>query len=319
MLENTFLLSLNALKRKYLNVNTSCLFIALLLVCSAYQDTGNYFKVNSKNSMKKVVKSLELATEPIIQMKNLQMNFGGKKVLKGINLDVHQGQIIGYIGPNGAGKSTTVKIMLGLIEGFRGEVKIFGQDIANGQIDYKKKIGYVPEVADLYDSLTAREYLTFIGQLYGLSEDDVERKAEPLMEILGINHVIDARISTYSKGMKQKTMIISSLLHNPDLLFLDEPLSGLDANSVIVIKEILAQLANQGKTIFYSSHIMEVVEKISSRILLLKDGEIIADGSFAELKNHNQEGSLEEIFNQLTGFDNHEILAEKFVTIINEV
>ncbi|WP_425457673.1 ABC transporter ATP-binding protein [Bacillus massilioanorexius] len=252
-------------------------------------------------------------------MKNLQMNFGGKKVLKGINLDVHQGQIIGYIGPNGAGKSTTVKIMLGLIEGFRGEVKIFGQDIANGQIDYKKKIGYVPEVADLYDSLTAREYLTFIGQLYGLSEDDVERKAEPLMEILGINHVIDARISTYSKGMKQKTMIISSLLHNPDLLFLDEPLSGLDANSVIVIKEILAQLANQGKTIFYSSHIMEVVEKISSRILLLKDGEIIADGSFAELKNHNQEGSLEEIFNQLTGFDNHEILAEKFVTIINEV
>ncbi|MBB6713992.1 ABC transporter ATP-binding protein [Clostridium gasigenes] len=254
-----------------------------------------------------------------VQIKDLQMNFGDKKVLKGINLDIPAGKIIGYIGPNGAGKSTTVKIILGLIEGYTGEVKIFGEDISTGNEEYKKRIGYVPEVAELYDSLTAKEYLTFVGQLYGLEYEIVDKKALELMTILGIGDAYDSRITTYSKGMKQKVTIISSLLHNPDILFLDEPLSGLDANSVMIIKEILAELAHNGKTIFYSSHIMEVVEKLSDRIILLNDGNIVADGNFNELKESSKEGSLEEIFNQLTGFNNHKELAEKFISVICEV
>ncbi|NKF07213.1 ABC transporter ATP-binding protein [Clostridium gasigenes] len=254
-----------------------------------------------------------------VQIKDLQMNFGDKKVLKGINLDIPAGKIIGYIGPNGAGKSTTVKIILGLIEGYTGEVKIFGEDISTGNEEYKKRIGYVPEVAELYDSLTAKEYLTFVGQLYGLEYEIVDKKALELMTILGIGDAYDSRITTYSKGMKQKVTIISSLLHNPDILFLDEPLSGLDANSVMIIKEILAELARSGKTIFYSSHIMEVVEKLSDRIILLNDGNIVADGNFNELKESSKEGSLEEIFNQLTGFNNHKELAEKFISVICEV
>lgn len=254
-----------------------------------------------------------------VQIKDLEMNFGDKKVLKGINLDIPAGKIIGYIGPNGAGKSTTVKIILGLIEGYTGEVKIFGEDISTGNEEYKKRIGYVPEVAELYDSLTAKEYLTFIGQLYGLEYEIVDKKALELMTILGIGDAYDSRITTYSKGMKQKVTIISSLLHNPDILFLDEPLSGLDANSVMIIKEILAELAHNGKTIFYSSHIMEVVEKLSDRIILLNDGNIVADGNFNELKESSKEGSLEEIFNQLTGFNNHKELAEKFISVICEV
>ena len=217
------------------------------------------------------------------------------------------------------GKVQLVKIILGLVEGYTGEVKIFGEDISTGNEEYKKRIGYVPEIAELYDSLTAKEYLTFVGQLYGLEYEIADKKALELMTILGIGDAYDSRISTYSKGMKQKVTIISSLLHNPDILFLDEPLSGLDANSVMVIKEILAELARSGKTIFYSSHIMEVVEKLSDRIILLNDGKIVADGNFNELKESSKEGSLEEIFNQLTGFNKHTELAEKFISVICEV
>lgn len=260
-----------------------------------------------------------MAKETIIQLKNLKMNFGSKPVLNGINLDIHSGEIIGYIGPNGAGKSTTVKIMLGLLGGYSGEILIFGEDISKGNGEYKKRIGYVPEIANVYDSLTAKEYLTFVAQLYRIDYDKANYKGKQLMKILGIDKAYNSRISTYSKGMKQKLLIISSLLHNPDILFLDEPLSGLDANSVMIVKEILQKLSKEGKTIFYSSHIMDVVEKISNRIILLKDGDIAADGIFNELKEKCMEGSLEDIFNQLTGFSEYEKLAEDFTALINEV
>lgn len=257
--------------------------------------------------------------DKVIFIKDLKMKFEGKEVLKGINLEVDRGSIIGYIGPNGAGKSTTVKIILGLVEGYTGLVEIFGEDISNGNSEYKKRIGYVPEVAETYESLTAREYLTFIGQLYGLEYDIADKKAYELMDILGIKDAYNSRISSFSKGMKQKVVIISSLIHNPDILFLDEPLSGLDANSVMVLKEIMLSLKEEGKTIFYSSHIMEVVEKISDRIVLLNDGNIVADGNFEDLKERVHEESLAQIFNQLTGFSEYKELAEKFISVIKEV
>lgn len=257
--------------------------------------------------------------EPVIRISDLRMKYGDKYVLNGVDLEVYPGQIIGYIGPNGAGKSTTVKIMLGLVEGYSGDVSVLGQSPSDGKVDYKKRIGYVPEIAEMYDTLTALEYLSFIGELYGLKAVDAELKGIKLMESFGLQDVSNARIATFSKGMKQKVLIISSLLHNPDILFLDEPLSGLDANSVMVVKEMLALLAAGGKTIFYSSHIMDVVEKISSRIILLDGGRIVADGSFEELKAQSHEGSLEQIFNQLTGFNEHRAIAEKFVSIVQEV
>ena len=255
--------------------------------------------------------------EKILSLQNLSKKFGSKQVLNGIDLEVYSGQIIGYIGPNGAGKSTTVKLMLGLIEGYEGKIEIFGKDIADGDISYKKRIGYVPEIADLYENLTASEYLTFVGELYGIAPEEAEQKAAKLMKEFQLSEVFHQRLASYSKGMKQKVMIISSLLHDPDVLFLDEPLSGLDANSVIVIKEILAKLASNGKTIFYSSHIMDVVEKISNRIILLVGGKVVADGTFEELQNQNMERSLEEIFNQLTGFHEQEEIADRFVGIVS--
>jgi ABC-2 type transport system ATP-binding protein len=139
------------------------------------------------------------------------------------------------------------------------------------------------------------------------------------MSLFGIGDVYHSRISSYSKGMKQKLLIISSLLHDPDILFFDEPMSGLDANSVMVFKEIMSLLAEQGRTIFYSSHIMDVVEKISSRIILINNGQIVADGTFEELKQKSREGSLEEIFNQLTGFNMHREIAEEFISVIKGV
>ena len=262
---------------------------------------------------------LEPFGEPIISIRNLSKSYGDKMILRFINLDIFKGQIIGYIGPNGAGKSTTVKIMLGLIEGYLGEIKIFGRDISDGNIEYKRRIGYVPEVADIYESLTAQEYLTLIGQLYGMEYDKADHRAYQLMTSFELESMYRSRISSYSKGMKQKVLLISSIIHNPDILFLDEPLSGLDANSVMIVKEILACLSAQGKTIFYSSHIMDVVEKISNRIILLDDGKIIADGNFQELQEQSKEGSLEQIFNQLTGFHNHKEVAERIVSIVQEV
>lgn len=253
---------------------------------------------------------------PVISMKDLRMKYDGRYVLNGVDLEVYPGQIIGYIGPNGAGKSTTVKIMLGLVEGYTGSVTVLGEQAGGENTKYKKRVGYVPEIAEMYDMLTAMEYLVFIGELYGIKADEAKSKAARLMEQLGLGAMQHAPISTFSKGMKQKVLIISSMLHNPDILFLDEPLSGLDANSVIIIKEMLALLAAAGKTIFYSSHIMDVVEKISSRIILLDGGRIVADGSFEELKSQNHEGSLEQIFNQLTGFNEHRDIAQRFVSIV---
>ena len=257
--------------------------------------------------------------EQIISIKNLQVSYGSKEVLRGIDLNVDKGQIIGYIGPNGAGKTTTVKILLGLITDYTGSVKLFGKELSEDRITYKNKIGYVPELADLYDVLTAREYLTFIGELYGVPNDLADQKAFKLMQLLGIDAMYDSRINSYSKGMKQKVLLISSLLHNPEILFLDEPLSGLDANSMIIIKELLGLLASEGKTIFYSSHIMDVVEKVSNRIILLHGGKIVADGTFEDLQNSSKEGSLEEIFNQLTGFTQHRSIAEDILSVVQGV
>ena len=256
--------------------------------------------------------------ETILKLDNLKMNYGSKEVLKGINLEVHRGEIVGYIGANGAGKSTTIKIILGLLTPTSGNIELFGEKISAGDVTYKKRIGYVPESADLYDNLTAKEYLTFMGTMYGLEEKAASKKALKLMTLFGIGNVFEERIASYSKGMRQKVLIISSLLHNPELIFFDEPINGMDANSVMIFKEIMSELAQQGKTIFYSSHIMEVVERISSRIVLLNNGEVSADGTFEQLQKNSKEGSLEEIFNSLTGFTKHEEIASEFVQVLEE-
>jgi len=252
-------------------------------------------------------------SQTIVSIRNLKKSYGTKEVLKGINLEITSGQIIGYIGPNGAGKSTTVKILCGLISEFDGEVEIFGKLLGSKTLEIKKQIGYIPENAVLYEALTPMEFMEFIGEMRGLNSEQTRRKAEALMSIFEMKPNINQRIATFSKGMRQKVLICSSLLHNPDLIFMDEPLSGLDANSVIMVKEMLIHLAREGKTIFYSSHIMDVVEKISDRIILIDQGNVIADGSFTELSKISNDANLEKMFTRLTGNTNHEEKAEAFI------
>lgn len=251
----------------------------------------------------------------VLKITDLRMSYiDGKEVLKGINMEIYPGEIIGYIGPNGAGKSTTIKILLGLLEYSEGSVEINGEKITPDMYEYKRKIGYVPESAALYENLSGNEYLEFVGSMFDLSAAEIESKSRNLSKVFNIEKNLDERISSYSKGMKQKLLIISSMIHNPDILIFDEPLNGMDANSVIIFKEVMSALAKRGKTILYSSHIMDVVEKISDRILLINDGEIVADGTFEELSKMNSDKSLESLFNRITGFNQYEELANDFVT-----
>lgn len=252
-----------------------------------------------------------------IKISNLQKAYGGNLVLRDVNLEVGSGEIIGYIGPNGAGKSTTIKILIGMIPDYVGNVEVMGLDVKAKPLEIKRLIGCVPENASLYDTLSPMEYLRFLGSLYQLETDQIEEKATELLRLFALYDQRDDRMTTFSKGMKQKVLLISGILHNPEVIFLDEPLSGLDANAVILVKEILSQLKHAGKTIFYSSHIMDVVEKISDRIVLINKGTIIANGTFDELKSQRETGSLEQIFNQLTGNNEHVQLAEEFIQVMN--
>lgn len=254
----------------------------------------------------------------VITIDRLCKMYDGNYVLKYISLSFEAGQIIGYIGPNGAGKSTTIKILTGIIGDFEGNVQVLGMDVRKDSIAIKQKIGYIPENAALYDVLTPVEYLNFIGRLYGMELDSIKKKSTELLHLFDLGTKMEQRMSGFSKGMRQKVLLISGLMHNPEIIFLDEPLSGLDANAVILVKEILSQLKKAGKTIFYSSHIMDVVEKLSDRIVIINKGEVIADGTFESLQQQASSGSLENIFTALTGNQEHESTAGAFISIIND-
>ncbi|HAT93628.1 MULTISPECIES: ABC transporter ATP-binding protein [Sphingobacterium] len=252
---------------------------------------------------------------PLIRIVDLKKSYGVKEILKGINLDIFPGQVIGYIGPNGAGKSTTVKILTGLIEDFTGTVEVNGINIQEDPLAVKALLGYVPENAELYDVLTPMEYLDFIGKLYGMEDNLILERSLKLLTAFGLESNANNRMDTFSKGMRQKVLLISGIIHNPQIIVLDEPLSGLDANAVIFVKELISLLAKEGKTIFYCSHMMDVVEKVSDRILLINQGSIIADGTIEELKTDPNE-SLEHIFAKLTNTGNSALDASNIITAI---
>lgn len=255
----------------------------------------------------------------IIEIQNLKKDYHGRYVLNGINAVIEPGQLLGYIGPNGAGKSTTIKIICGLIPNFEGSVKVMGMDVRKDAQTIKQHIGYIPEQAALYDVLSPMEYLRLIGKLYGLPDATIKNKSLSLLQLLDLEKNAEQRIETFSKGMRQKVLLISGLLHNPEIIFLDEPLSGLDANAVILVKEILGQLKAAGKTLFYSSHIMDVVEKVCDRIIIIDKGNIIADDSFANLQLQSNSGTLENIFTKLTGDSyNFQQTAKDFLEVINQ-
>ncbi len=251
-----------------------------------------------------------------VVIENLHKRFDDKQVLKGINLRVEPGQVLGYIGPNGAGKTTTVKILIGMLGDFEGQVRVCGLDVTRDPLAVKRRIGYVPEAGALYEALTPMEFLSLVGRLFDLQPAALDEKAIELLRIFGLQEERDKRMTTFSKGMKQKVLIIAGLIHNPELIFLDEPLSGLDANSTVVVKELVAGLARAGRTVFYCSHMMDIVERVCDRIVIIDQGDIAADGTFESLQAQSKGASLERIFTQLTSEGGHQQTAHDFLQVI---
>lgn len=254
-----------------------------------------------------------------IEITNFSVKYGNFLAVDNISFTAETGKIIGFVGPNGSGKSSTISNIIGLQRNYTGTIKIFGTDIKTGN-QYKQHIGYVPEEAELYEVLTGSEYIDFVGKLYGLDGETIKRRTLEFAEGFNITDKLNVQISEYSKGMRQKVLIISALIHNPDILLLDEPLDGLDAQSIEVFKNILIELANNGKTIFYSSHIMELVEKMSENLIVLNKGKIIAQGTLHQIKEelHEKDITLADLFQELTGTLDPHTEAKKLVSCILE-
>ncbi|MBK8977703.1 MAG: ABC transporter ATP-binding protein [Planctomycetes bacterium] len=236
-----------------------------------------------------------------VLLDGLSKSFGDRRVLDGIDLRVAPGEVLGYLGPNGAGKSTTVRILVGMLAGFEGRAEVAGFDVREHPLEVKRRIGYVAENAVLYEALTVQEHLLLVGRLHGLRDEAILARAKPMLDAFDLGSRIASRLGALSKGMRQKVMIVGALLHDPEVLFLDEPLSGLDAHSAVLIKELIRALADDGRTIFYCSHMLDVVERVCDRLVILADGRIAANGTLAELRARSQGGgTLERIFLELT-------------------
>ncbi len=237
----------------------------------------------------------------MIEVRGLGRTFGTLRAVDSLSFDVAHGEILGFLGPNGAGKSTTVKMLTGMLRPSSGSARVAGFDVASEPLEVKRRIGYVPESGALYDNLTGAEYLDLVASLHHLDAGRTATRARELFQLFGLIDDGDRRIAEYSKGMRQKVLLAAALIHNPEVLFLDEPLTGLDANAALMVKEVLRSLAAQGKTIFFCSHILEVVERICSRIIVINKGTTVIEGSAADICAKTGTTTLEQAFSQLTG------------------
>jgi ABC-2 type transport system ATP-binding protein len=244
--------------------------------------------------------AMDVSAEAVIDIQNLFFSYYSLEVLHGISFKVNRGELVGLLGPNGAGKSTTLKIVAGILPTSRGKVTIAGHALPEQHLEAKRIIGYLPESPLMYECLSGTEFLELMGRLQGLEEKVLQPRIRVLLETFGLNNVRVPRISGYSKGMRQKILLSAALLHDPEVLLLDEPLSGLDVDTSILIKDLLATLSAHGKTILYSSHVLDVVERICHRVIVIDQGSIIADAPLEELKSRSSQKSLEDIFRRLT-------------------
>ena len=239
----------------------------------------------------------------MIEINGLSKSYkgSGRLALDSLSLTVNDGEIFGFLGPNGAGKSTAIKCMTGILSFTQGTVKICGVDMNVDPVGAKKKIGYVPDEHLLYEGLTGRQYVNFISDIFGVDKSRREELTKKYADEFGLSDRLDETISNYSHGMKQKIAVIAALVHEPDVFILDEPMLGLDPKSAYVLKKTMREYADNGKTVFFSSHILEVVEKICDRVAIIDGGKLIAVCDIQELKEKRSDMSLEQLFLTLTG------------------
>ena len=252
----------------------------------------------------------------MLELRNLTKLYRGIPSIENVNLTIAPGEIVGYLGPNGAGKSTTVKIITGLLEPTEGRVLFEGKDIRDDMVRFRTLLGYVPEDAHLYTYLSALEYLALVGRLRGMSEKLIERKANQLLKILSLASWRHSPISVYSKGMRQRVLIAAALMHDPKLLVFDEPLSGLDVVSSRLFKDLLQALAAEGKVILYISHVLETVEQVCQRVVVIAKGRILADAPPSHLAKLMKLPNLEGVFAQLVQQEDTAALAANLVDVM---
>ena len=252
----------------------------------------------------------------MIQVEQLTKTYGETVALQSISFTVPEGQVCGYLGPNGAGKSTTVKILTGVLRPTAGRVVVAGFDVSQEPLEVKRRVGYVPETGAVYSTLSPNEYLALVGALHNLEPEITAERSQRLLQLFKIEDAVDRRLDTLSKGMRQKVVIAAALLHDPEVILFDEPLSGLDANAARTVKDIVRGLADRGKPILYCSHILDVVERLCERVIILDRGTIVADGSPSELISAAQQDTLETVFRALTTTKDHQELAEAFLDTV---
>jgi ABC-2 type transport system ATP-binding protein len=252
----------------------------------------------------------------MLEVRHLTKHYGAVPVVSAVSFTIRPGEILGYLGPNGAGKSTTVKMLTGLLEPTSGHISWYGQNVRQNLPAYQRCIGYVPEEPHLYPHLTGREYLQLVGRLRGLPRRVLQPKMDELLRLVGLWEDRHSPLAGYSKGMRQKILLLAALLHDPELLILDEPFSGLDVNAAMVLRSLLKSLAARRKMVLYSSHVLEVVERVCNTVLILRKGHVVAYDSVARLRELMSESSLEGIFAQLTQTDDADSIAQRIMEVV---
>jgi ABC-2 type transport system ATP-binding protein len=252
----------------------------------------------------------------VLELRGLYKSFRGIPAVENVSFRVAAGEIVGFLGPNGAGKSTTVKMITGMLRPDAGRVFFGGRDIREDMVAFRRAVGYVPEEAHLYGYMSGLEYLQFVGRLRGFSEALVEAKATGLLKLLHLESAQHSPISTYSKGMRQRVLIAAALLHDPRLLIFDEPLSGLDVISARLLKDLMELLAAQGKAVLYISHVLEVVEQVCQRVVVIAKGKVLADAPPSELVQLLKLPNLESVFAQLVQQQETTAMARQIVEVM---
>jgi ABC-2 type transport system ATP-binding protein len=235
----------------------------------------------------------------MLELRDVHKRYSGIPAVAGVSFSARAGEVTGYLGANGSGKSTTMKMITGLIGMSSGEILFEGRPIGADPMEYRQRMGYVPEEPHLYTHLSGLEYLVMVGQLRNLAAAVAAERIDGLLRLFALYDDREVPISAYSKGMRQKVLLAAALLHNPDLILLDEPFSGLDVGTALVLRSLIEELAARGKVVLFSSHELETVERISSRVVILHRGRIVADDSIARLRTLMALPTLEEIFSQL--------------------
>lgn len=238
----------------------------------------------------------------MLEIRNLKKKYrgGDRYAVDDISFSVKEGEVFGFLGPNGAGKSTTIKCVAGILAYDEGTISVCGKDLSVDPIGAKMQIGYVSDNHAVYDKLTAREYLNFIADIYGVGDNDRRQRADEYMQLFELTDSFDAQIKTFSHGMKQKICVIGALIHNPRLWVLDEPMTGLDPKSAFELKELMRRHCADGNSVFFSSHVLEVVEKVCDHVAIIDGGKLIADFGIGELDDIRKGSSLEDVFLSLT-------------------